>query len=167
MEWNAHQDAGRSFKEGVTELAGQFPHHREAIEAYQLHWEDSITVVLEETVDIVRALKAMGIPLYILSNFSLETFPIMRERYQFLSLFDEIYLSAQFRIVKPDPRIFEAALEKIQLPASDCIFIDDSHANIDTARRLGFKSIHFRSPTLLGEELKLIFDLQNKQNKWS
>jgi len=153
-EWNARQDAGRPFKEGVAELARQFPHYSDLIQAYDTYWEDSITETMIGTVEIAHKLKSAGWDLYLLSNFSAETFPLMRRRYSFLSLFDDIIISGEHKLVKPDPAIFKLALRRINRQAQECLFIDDSPANIQTANNLGFKTIHFQSPAQLDKDLK-------------
>lgn len=153
-EWNAHQDAGRPFKEGVAELARQFPHYSDLIQAYDTYWEDSITETIIGTVEIARKLKSAGWNLYLLSNFSAETFPLMQRRYSFLSVFDDIIISGEHKLVKPDPAIFKLALGRINRNARECLFIDDSPINIQTANNLGFKTIHFQSPEQLDNDLK-------------
>ncbi len=152
-EWNAHQDAGRSFNDGVAELSSRFPQYADLIQAYDTHWEDSITEVLNGTVEIVRKLKRAGWPLYMLSNFSVEKFQLMTERYDFLNLFDDMIISGEHRIVKPNPAIFELTLHRINREAQECLFIDDSPANIETAKKLGFHTIHFESPEQLERDL--------------
>jgi 2-haloacid dehalogenase len=56
-------------------------------------------------------------------------------------------------LVKPDPAIYNLLLEKIGKPAGECIFIDDSPANIQRAEQMGFVTIHFTSPSQLEDEL--------------
>jgi 2-haloacid dehalogenase len=153
-EWNARQDAGRSFREGVAELSRQFPQHAHLIRAYDTYWEESITGAYDETIEIARELKAAGWPLFLLSNFSAEKFELVRKRYSFLSLFDDIVISGEHKLIKPDPAIFLLTLRRIQREARECLFIDDSMPNIETARSLGFQTIHYRSPTQLRNELK-------------
>ncbi|MBI5942858.1 MAG: HAD family phosphatase [Chloroflexi bacterium] len=153
-EWNAHQDAGRPFKEGVAELTKQFPHYSNLIEAYKTHWEDSITETIIGTVEIAYKLKSAGWDLYLLSNFSAETFPLMQRRYSFLSLFDDMIISGEHKIVKPGPSIFDLALNRLNREARECMFIDDSLPNIETAKKLGFNTIQFHSPEQLEDDLK-------------
>ena len=57
MSWNAHQDKGRTFKEGVADLSGQFPHHSHLIQAYHDNWRDSIGDAYWDTVEIMKQLK--------------------------------------------------------------------------------------------------------------
>ena len=152
-EWNEHQDAGRPFKEGVAELSAQYPQYADLIQAYDTYWEDSITEVYHGTVEILRRLKKEGWPLYLLSNFSGEKFPIMEQRYDFIKLFDDVIISGDHKLVKPDPAIFQVALEKFKLNPHTCLFIDDSLPNIETARSLGFHTIQFHSPEQLERDL--------------
>jgi 2-haloacid dehalogenase len=154
-EWNLQQDAGRSFSEGVSVLSTEFPHYADLIRAYHEHWEDSVPGPIDETVTLLKRLKRAGHPLYALTNFSAETFPIMRRRFDFLKLFEYILVSGEVGVIKPNPAIYRLMLEKIGRPASECLFIDDSATNTDAARQLGFDVIQFQSPARLESELKL------------
>lgn len=154
-EWNEHQDAGRPFQEGIADLSAQFPHYADLIQAYDTYWNDSITEVYDGTVEIARKLKREGWPLYLLSNFSAEKFPLMQQRFDFLNLFDDMIISGEHNLIKPDPAIFLLTLERIKRSANECLFIDDSLPNIETARTLGFQTIHFQSPEQLERDLKI------------
>lgn len=154
MEWNAQQDKGRSFSEGVAMLSKQFPHHAHLINAYRENWRESITGIIDGTVEILQLLKDKGYLLYGLSNWSTETFGMVRHEFEFFNLFDEILLSGEVKLIKPEPEIFELFLQRIGKPADQCLFIDDSEPNIITARKLGFDTVHFISPEHLKSELE-------------
>jgi 2-haloacid dehalogenase len=153
-EWNAQQDKGRPFAEGIAELSTQFPQYAYLIQAYYDHWEDSIIGSISGTVDILCKLKQKDYPLYGLSNWSAETFPRARKDYPFFDWFDDIFLSGEVKLNKPDPAIFNLLLSKTGYSAPECILIDDSQANIDTAKGLGFVTIRFTSPENLHTELQ-------------
>jgi 2-haloacid dehalogenase len=153
MDWNAQQDKGRSFTEGVAELSKQFPHYADLIQAYHDNWKDSIGNSLPGTVEIMKRLKQAGYQLYGLSNWSAETFPYARQKFDFFNLLDDIIISGEVRSIKPEPEFFEIALRRIGRPAQECLFIDDSLPNIEQARRMGFATIHFLSPEQLENEL--------------
>jgi len=155
MEWNAQQDKGRPFTEAVALLSKEFPHRAHLISAYHEHWEESLTGTIEGTVELLRALKEKGYPLYGLSNWAEETFSIVRHKFEFLNLFDEIILSGQVKLIKPDPEIYELCLQKIGKPADQCLFIDDSDVNILAAQKMGFDTVHFNSPEHLKTELEI------------
>lgn len=154
MEWNAQQDKGRPFAEGVAELSKEFPQHARLIQAYHDHWKDSIGEAHWGTVEIMKRLKQAGYLLYGLSNWSAETFPLMREEYDFFNLFDDMVISGEVGHVKPQPEIFHILLDKIGRPAQECLFIDDSLANIQQAQRIGFATVHFESPEHLAKALR-------------
>jgi 2-haloacid dehalogenase len=99
-----------------------------------------------------------------LSNWSAETFRRIRHKHAFLDWFDDIVLSGEVRITKPDPRIYAVMLERIGRPAAACLFIDDSEANIAVAEQLGFKTILFKSPEQLQGELIRLGLLQRDAN---
>ena len=153
MEWNAQQDKGRTFAEGVTVLAKQFPQYSDLIQAYHDNWKESIGEALAGTVELMKRLKKAGYPVYGLSNWSAETFPLVREKYDFFNLLDDIILSGEVGAIKPEPEFFEIALQRIGKPARECLFIDDAPANIEQAHKMGFITILFHSPDQLEREL--------------
>ncbi|NTW09258.1 MAG: HAD family phosphatase [Anaerolineaceae bacterium] len=152
--WNQRQDAGRPFREGVAELILKFPQYAEAIQAYDTRWEESVSETIPAAVDILHTLKQDGWPLYLLSNFSAEKFPIMRRKYDFIQLFDDLIISGEHKLTKPDPAFYRLALQRIHRSAAECLFIDDSLENIHAARELGFHTHHFNSPQALEADLK-------------
>ena len=157
MGWNAHQDKGRTFKEGVADLSSRFPHYSHLIQAYHDHWKDSIGIAYTDTVEIMKQLKQKGYPLYGLSNWSAETFPYAQKKFDFFHLLDDMVISGEVGHVKPEPEIFQIMLNKIGRPAQECLFIDDSLANIQQAQKMGFQTIHFES----AEQLRItLHDLE-------
>ena len=162
MGWNAHQDRGRTFKDGVADHSTKFPQHAHLIQAYHDHWKDSIGDVHEGSIEILKQLKQKGYPLYGLSNWSAETFPYAREQFDFFDLFDDMVISSHVGYVKPEPEIYQLILEKIERPAQECLFIDDSLPNIEQADKMGFVTIHYRSSAQLKSELEKLGILNTK-----
>ena len=154
MEWNAQQDKGRSFADGVAALSKEFPQHAHLIQAYHDHWKDSIGEAYWGTVETMKQLKQAGYALYGLSNWSAETFPHILEQYDFFNMFDDMVISGEVGHVKPQPEIFHILLEKIGRPAQECLFIDDSLPNIQQAQTIGFATIRFESSEQLVKALR-------------
>jgi 2-haloacid dehalogenase len=142
-EWNARLDAGRPFAEAVEELAAQHPRQADLIRAYRDRWVEMLGGEIEGTVAIVRELHAAGVPVYALSNWSAETYPLTRPLYPFIDELDGILISGQVGVAKPDPAIYRRFLERFGLDPGDMVFVDDSAANVATARSLGIQSIRF------------------------
>lgn len=152
--WNAQQDKGRTFAEGNAELIAQFPQHANLIQAYFENYEESIVGAIEGTVNILQTLKEKDYPLFGLSNWSAETYPRAQHMYPFFDWFDDIILSGDVKLNKPDHAIFNLLLNKIGYIAPECLLIDDSQPNIDTAIELGFATVHFTSAEQLQTELQ-------------
>jgi 2-haloacid dehalogenase len=153
-EWNVRQDAGRPFAEAVAELLEQHPQHETLIRAYHERWEEMVPHAIEGTVEILADVRAAGYRVAALSNWSAETYPLMRQRFDFLGWFETIVLSGDERYIKPDPQIYRILLDRLAQPAHECLFIDDSEKNIIAARQMGIRAIHFHSPETLRAQLQ-------------
>jgi 2-haloacid dehalogenase len=144
-EWNIKQDAGRALAEATAERVALFPDKRSLIEAFYDRWEEMLGGEISDTVEILRELKASGEKLYALTNWSGETFPIALRRFDFLHWFEGTVVSGVEKLAKPDPAIFNLLLNRYELQAEDCLFIDDSKTNIEAATKIGFNTHHFTS----------------------
>ncbi len=152
--WNAEQDRGRTLAEATAILVAQHPEHADLIEAYYDRWDDMVGEPIEGTVALVRQLKADGVRLVALSNWSAETFPRARPRLGFLDDFDGVLVSGTVGLIKPDPAIYLLLVERHAVDVRHSIFVDDSERNVEAAADLGFDAIHFRSPEQLRDELQ-------------
>ena len=152
-EWNAEQDRGRPFAEGVAELVERHPAQAAAIAAYHERWTEMLAGDIPGTVEVLAELRAAGVPLYALTNWSAETFGIARERFEFLGWFDGVVVSGEERLIKPDPRLFELLLDRFGLAAEATFYVDDTQANVAAAAALGFDAVRFRDPGRLRRDL--------------
>ncbi len=155
-EWNERQDLGRTFADGIRELLPRHADKRELIEAFGARFGEMIPGPIDGAVDVLAELKDRGTPVYAITNWSAETFPPQRQRFEFLSWFDDIVVSGFERVMKPDPRIFTILLERNAIAPESAVFIDDVAANAVAATKLGLHGIHFRSPAQLRRELVAI-----------
>jgi len=152
-EWNAQLDRGYPFKVAIAELTAEHPEYTDQINAYFDRWDEMIPGSFPETVKILKEIKDAGYPLVGLSNWSGETLPRVAHQFEFLNWFDPLVLSGEVEMVKPDPDIYLYLLKEINREPGECIFIDDSEVNIQTAEKLGFEGIHFSSPQQLRDRL--------------
>ena len=153
-EWNAEQDRGRPFAEGVAELVVRHPAHAAAITAFHERWPEMLGGAVGSSVEVLAELRAAGVPVYALTNWSAETFGIARERFEFLEWFDGVLVSGEERMIKPDPAIFRLLLDRFGLDPGATFYIDDSPANVAAADRLGFDALRFTSPAQLRRDLE-------------
>ncbi len=152
-EWNAEQDRGRPFAEGIAELVERYPAQAAAIAAYAERWPEMLGGDIPGTVELLAELRAAGMPMYALTNWSAETFVVARERFPFLDWFDGVLVSGEERMIKPDPRFFRLLVDRFGLRPETTFFVDDSEANVEAARRLGLDAVRFIGPEQLRRDL--------------
>ena len=92
---------------------------------------------------LVAQLKQRGYCAYYLSNIPEDVLALLMER-DFQGLFDGGVASCEVHINKPDPRIYQALLDKYGLKASESVFIDDRQDNVQAAFELGFVGIRMK-----------------------
>ncbi len=153
LEWNALQDGGRSFADGVAELSARFPHHAELIRVYPERFTDSLGDAVPGTAQVVDELADRGVRLLALTNWSAETFHHGRARLPVLDRFEAVVVSGEIRIAKPDPRIFEHVVTRFGLEPARTVFIDDSPANVAAAADTGMVALRFTDAATLRAEL--------------
>ncbi len=94
---------------------------------------------LNVNTKMLPALRKRGFKLYYLSNFPLDTFYEVKNSYSFFKYFDGGIISAEINYSKPDPAIYNIFLQKYDLMANECLFIDDAEINVKAAESLGMK----------------------------
>jgi 2-haloacid dehalogenase len=151
--WNAEQDRGRPFAEGVAELVERHPDQAAAITAYHQRWPEMLGGEVPGAVELLAELRANGVPLYALTNWSAETFRFARERFAWLDWFSGVLVSGEERLVKPEPAIYQLLADRFGLAPEATFFVDDSEANVAAARELGFDAVRFTGPGQLRREL--------------
>lgn len=153
LEWNSQVDAGRPFSTIVKELITVHPKYEKEIKLYQSHWIDMVGGSIEENVKTIGLLKG-NYRLFGLTNWSAETFPLVFNQYPFFKKLEGIVVSGEEKTIKPDAKIYQILLDRYELIAEECLFIDDNQANILTAEKLGFQCIHLTEKTNLMKELE-------------
>lgn len=155
--WNHAQDAGRTFADGESEVIAARPELEQEIRAYFANFDKSLVGAIEGTVTILQELVEAQVPVFALTNWSAETFGRAEDRFEFLDVFEDIVVSGEEGVAKPDPEIFEVLEDRIRHVGGldDCIFIDDSLANVQAAVGAGMDGIVFTSPEDLRADLQV------------
>lgn len=149
-------DKGIITEKNVIEvLCGRRPEHEEAIRFVFKEWYDVLQPI-EKNIKILRKLKEKGYKLYFLSNFHTLAFEKVNERYDFFELFDGGIVSCKVNLLKPEKKIYETLLETYGLEPKECVFIDDTKKNVDTAEALGITGIWLEKQDKLEHELEIV-----------
>jgi 2-haloacid dehalogenase len=143
LAFNHELDAGGTWEQGEAELRRTHPHWAEHAAAYRANFPASLVGEIPGTVDIVRELYAAGVPMFGLTNWPDEFWPHAPAKFDFLGLLDDVVVSGTEGFAKPDPAIFEIAVSRAGLPASDLVFVDDREPNVAAAIEFGLDGILF------------------------
>ncbi len=99
--------------------------------------------LIDENIALIKALRP-PYKISILSNADLTLEERIEHTLKLHHLFDDIISSAVVGLAKPDERIYRLAAVRLNLPPEECVFIDDLDRNVDAARKVGMRAIHFR-----------------------
>jgi 2-haloacid dehalogenase len=152
--WNQQQDAGRSWAEAVAELTSLHPEHAEWIEAYDTGWLSMAKGIFEDTAAVLTELRALGVPTYALTNFSVEKWAVAKEAFPILREFDGEVVSGVEQTIKPDEKIYRILIERFDLDPTRTFYTDDMQYNVDGARAVGLDAELFTGATTLRKQLR-------------
>jgi epoxide hydrolase-like predicted phosphatase len=106
-----------------------------------------------ELVNYIRSLRGRY-KIGLLSNAFSDLRQVVTSRLSFSDAFDDMVISAEVNLVKPDARIYQVALQRLGVTAQEAVFIDDMLRNVEGARSQGMKAIHFRQRSQAMAELE-------------
>lgn len=154
-DWNENQDAGYPLQQATEDLVAKFPEYEKYIRMFYGEWPKMLGGSIEETVTIFKKLKATeNYQIVALTNWSSETFPIAKQRFEFLDWFDGIVVSGEEKTRKPFKEIYEICLNRFDITPENALFIDDNLRNIKAAEELHIHGIHYTNPVQLKNDLK-------------
>lgn len=106
------------------------------------NWHEDIPPY-EEMEELVRSLKENGYHIYLLSNTS-KRFYKFRKNIPALNYFDGEFISADYRMVKPEREMFLTFYQHFLLNPAECFFIDDHYPNVEAALATGMTGFIYR-----------------------
>lgn len=129
-------------------IAAVLPHcpKTTTVEMVREAWNACLGDIPTERLDLIRRLRQQGYRTHLLSNTSdmhwraIEARYFNREGYTTADLFDQLFLSHEIHLAKPDPAIYRYVIEAIGVPAEQLLFVDDAKINTDAAMDVGIPS---------------------------
>ena len=97
----------------------------------------------QSTIPIIQALKAGGHRVYFLSNYFYFLMHTAPEALDFTRYMDGGIFSCTVKMTKPDAQIYRLLCDRYGLVPSECVFIDDTPRNVEAAKALGMRGIHY------------------------
>lgn len=150
---NLDVDRGAPFRDTIYAKAAAHPDWADEIRMWHDRWLEMATPAIDQTVRLMAALQARGMPVFALSNFGKESFELAQKNYPFLTRFDRFYISAHLKMLKPEPGIYQAVEADCGLPPDALLFTDDRPDNIAAAAARGWQTHLFEGPQGFADRL--------------
>ncbi|VTR75612.1 HAD family hydrolase [Cellulomonas hominis] len=150
---NHRQDAGRPWSEARAEVAARHPEHAATLDLYVERFADSLPGPVPGSAAVVDDLRAAGVRVLGLTNWSAETFHHAVPAAPVIGRLEAVVVSGQEGVAKPDPRIFRLIAQRHRLDPARTLFTDDSPANVAAAAAEGFQAVLFTGAAELRTDL--------------
>lgn len=117
--------------------------------AIEIEYLENNFKLRDDFLSVIRDLKK-EYKIAMLSNDVSEWSKYLRIYFEIEDIFDELIISGEVSYRKPDKKIYEIFLNKVNAKAKDCVFIDDIEENLKSAKELGINVIKFASSNSTG-----------------
>ncbi|CAM3677925.1 HAD family hydrolase [Isoptericola cucumis] len=150
--FNRAQDAGRTWAQAREALADR-RHLVPMLDEYVAGFAGTLTGPMPGSAALVEELRDLGLRLIGLTNWSAELFEHAAPAAPATALMDAVVVSGRVGLAKPDPAIFDHLTRVHDVDPARAVFVDDSAANVATARELGFHAVLFTGTDALRSRL--------------
>lgn len=125
---------------------------RLSFDEFKTAWLEPYSWPMSGMAHLVRKLSER-VDLVLLSNIDADYWHAIRPLHPELDCFKSLLLSFELGLAKPSPKVFNIACSAAGVPASRCLFIDDTLPNVEAARHAGLQALHFTGIDGLKQEL--------------
>lgn len=154
-EWNLTQDGGRPLSEGLAAARAAYGDDAAPLEVYTQNFPLTIAEPMPGSWELAEELKAAGHRLFSITNWSGDNWPAALAQYPRLTtIFEDVVVSGIEGLLKPKPEIYQKLLQRNDITAEDCIFVDDRTENVEGAKAVGMDGILFTGADDLRAALK-------------
>mgnify|MGYP004625821253 FL=1 len=155
--WQLMDKGDLAFEDAREYFLSVFPKYKDSLNKL---FDSSLTLCLNmnnNNINILKEYKEKEYNIYYLSNMTVETFKCLREKTDF---FDKTCIggivSAYEKMIKPNEEIYKLLLNRFNLKAEECLFVDDNLDNVNAAIKLGINSFQLKNMNDMSFELKNI-----------
>jgi putative hydrolase of the HAD superfamily len=126
-----------------------------------LYWQfwaaDGLNLDVIEHIRSLRRRKKAHYKIGLLSNANDDLRAMLTERWRIADLFDDMVISAEVGIAKPDPHVYQIALERLGVQPAEAVFVDDVAQNVEGAQAVGMYAVQFKSWLQMCRRLARVF----------
>lgn len=149
---NLRADGGEKFADLAQELSD--PDDQRLIASYVEKYPLTVRDAIEGTWDIMDRLRAKGLGIHAITNWSAETWPQgLKAQPRLGTSFDCLIVSGVEKMLKPSREIYALFCARSGLAPQQCLFIDDREENVDGAKAFGMQALRFSDPDTLENDL--------------
>lgn len=142
LEWAQMDRGSLTDEEAAERIRGRLPERlHDSVDRLVLHWDEPL-LPIPGMYELVEELKGAGYGIYLLSNASYHQHDYW-PRLPVSRFFDGKLISADVKLVKPQPEVYRMLLERFSLKAEECFFVDDVNANVEGALCCGIRGAVF------------------------
>ncbi|MDP5218064.1 HAD family phosphatase [Ruegeria sp. 2205SS24-7] len=152
--WNAEQDRGRSWEEGLAAAERDHPDHAHIFHTYANGLDAAHGERVPGMSDLIEALHRRGVGLFGLTNAAEASFEAVKKTAPEIGYMRDVVVSSREALIKPSPEIFELCLSRNGIRAAETLFVDDSAANCRGAEAMGIQAHLFTDAATLEADLR-------------
>lgn len=153
VEWIQLDRGTVSPEEGIASMCRRLPPRlRGPARELTLGWWKRCLLPVEGMAELIRELKGLGYGIYLLSNAKIDL-PLYFDRIPGSECFDGRIVSAEWKLLKPQPELYRVLLREYGLKAEECFFVDDLAVNVEAAVQTGMSGTVFQGADSLRRAL--------------
>lgn len=143
----------------------QWPQYARELDLFENHYTEPFTAEMPGMRLLISDLKEKGYHVYGLSNWSSKLAEV-KAKFSIFSLIQDELISKDVHLLKPEPAIYKAFLNKFSLSPESCLFIDDKQENIEGCKSVGMNGLRFdrSNPSASIEAIRNLLSNQKSEN---
>lgn len=163
--WSELDRGARPEEEVLSQMRASLPDEetRLAFDRFIKEGKPHLAVPYSYAAEWLKSYRDRGYHVYILSNYPVSYFEAHRPTFPFLSYAEGGVVSGYVKVIKPQPEIYRCLLDKYQLKAEECIFIDDVERNAKGADAVGIHGVQFLSLEDAKEKVEQIIKAEEQR----
>ena len=126
---------------------------------------ETVAVCIRDDPGASDELSEQGYRVYLLSNIAQESWDYVSKKGNYRERFDGWVLSFEEKLIKPQEQIYRILLERYQLDAKECLFLDDLQSNVEAARKIGMQALQVTSQDMRKTVWRYIKEQANEGTK--
>lgn len=142
--------------EAVAAAVAAHPADAHLIQVWWDRWHEMFRPEIPGAFALMERLKALGVPVFGLTNFAADSWPRGVAAYPGLGRFDMVVVSGEDGVIKPDPAIYALVEERSGFSGSELFFADDRTDNIAAAKARGWQGHVFEGTPGLEAALRAV-----------